>query len=229
MYTYQFYTDNLNLFNDYTINQLMPLNCCSCERLYHRTKKRVKSDVFYLHMKRNFCSIQCFNETKVKSCSEQCRNCGKVTLRSPSERKKSKNVFCNHSCAATYNNKNKKYGIRRSKLEIFLEKELKILYPNLEIIANGKEAIKSELDFYFPQLKFALELNGPTHYEPIYGLEKLTQIQRNDKQKFKLCHEAGIELAIIDVSKLSYLTSERKKDFLKIVKEYIDNILSRLN
>jgi hypothetical protein len=35
------------------------------------------------------------------------------------------------------------------------------------------------LDFYFPELRFAIELNGITHYEPIYGEDKFEKIKNS--------------------------------------------------
>jgi very-short-patch-repair endonuclease len=151
-----------------------------------------------------------------------------MTKKTPSDRKKAKNIFCNNSCAASYNNKHKNYGTRRSKLEKYLETQLKLLYPNLEIVTNNKQIINSELDFYFPQLKFAIELNGPTHYEPIYGQEKFEKIVQNDKQKIIKCYEKGIELLVIDVSTVSYLTNERKKYYLNLFKKYVEKLKHRL-
>ena len=74
----------------------------------------------------------------------------------------------------------------------------------LDISYNKKDIIESELDIYIPSLKLAIELNGIVHYEPIYGSDKLTKIQNNDKQKSIRCYEAGIEFATIDTSKCSY-------------------------
>ena len=46
-----------------------------------------------------------------------------------------------------------------------------------------KSVINSELDFYFPNLKLAIEINGPLHYKPIYGKDKLIQIQNNNRDR----------------------------------------------
>jgi len=46
-----------------------------------------------------------------------------------------------------------------------------MLYPDLVIHFNKKDAINSELDIYIPSLKLAFELNGIFHYEPIFGKE----------------------------------------------------------
>ena len=90
---------------------------------------------------------------------------------------KTKNNFCSKSCAAIFNNKNKEYGIRRSKIEVLIEDMIKSDFPNISFSCNNKSIIESELDFYFPELKIAIQINGPTHYKPIYGQEKFVQIK----------------------------------------------------
>jgi hypothetical protein len=124
-----------------------------------------------------------------------------------------------------YGNLHKKTGNRRSKLEKYLEIELLQLYPNLEILFNNKEIINSELDIYVPSLKFAIELNGIFHYEPIYGNDKLQQITNNDTRKFQACLENGIELCIIDVSGQTYFTIKSSEKYLTIIANIIDQKL----
>ena len=106
------------------------------------------------------------------------------------KKRKSDRLFCSSSCAAKYNNAHKTYGTRRSKLEAYLESQLRSEFPQLELICNGKNAIGSELDFYFPQLRLAIELNGILHYEPIYGADRLERTQANDQQKGISCNAA---------------------------------------
>lgn len=138
---------------------------------------------------------------------------------------KSYNYFCTHSCAATYNNTHKRKGNRKSKLEFYLEKELPLLYPNLEFHFNRKDTINSELDIYIPSMKLAFELNGLFHYEPIFGESKLEQIQNNDKRKFQACLERNIELCIIDASQLKYFKESNAKPYLDIIVDIINNKL----
>jgi len=145
-----------------------------------------------------------------------------IQKRAGMARNKSSRIFCNNSCAATYNNTHKTHGTSRSKLECYLARELVKLYPTIEFHFNKKDAINSELDIYIPLLKLAFELNGIYHYEPIYGSEKLKQIQNNDKRKFQACLEKGIEFCTIDSSKLTYFKKSNALPYLKIVQDVIN-------
>jgi hypothetical protein len=75
--------------------------------------------------------------------------------------------------------------------------------------------------FYIPEIKLAFELNGIFHYEPIYGTEKLNQIQNNDNRKFQACLEKEIELCVIDTSWIKHNTLPRMNKVLDIVEEVI--------
>jgi hypothetical protein len=173
------------------------------------------------------------NESKYLQSPEHCTECGVIIqydkfLGKKRDRikklkeQKSYNYFCCSSCAAIYNNTHKTKGNRKSKLEFYLEKELPLLYPDIEFHFNRKDAINSELDIYIPSMKLAFELNGIFHYEPIYGETKLNQIQNNDKRKFQACLERGIELCIIDSSKLKYFKESNAKPFLSIILRIIE-------
>lgn len=146
-----------------------------------------------------------------------CKQCGKNITRKPSQAKKVQNVFCDQSCAAIYNNAHKKHGTRRSKIEVWIEQKLIERYPKLTIHANRRDAINAELDFYFPDLRFAVELNGIFHYEPIYGTDKLESIQSNDNRRFQACLEQGIELCIIDISSMKNFKPEKAQRYLNII------------
>lgn len=179
-----------------------------------------------------FCSHKCFTRHKTEHGTKNilCTNCNKNIIKPISELNKSKtgNHFCSKSCAVTYNNTHKTTGNRRSKLEKYLELELNKQYLDLDILFNNKTTINSELDIYIPSLNLAFELNGIFHYEPIYGQDKLNQIQNNDNRKFQACIEQSIELCIIDTSKTKYLKKDIANNYLNIISTIINNKLKNI-
>lgn len=191
---------------------LITFCCLQCSNYFYRSKNRYLAVIKgKSNNKLLYCSKKCLSLAFNKKISKNCKNCHKTYEGS------TKGIFCNRSCAASYNNKHKTKGSRRSKLEIWLEQQLTNLYPNLEIHYNKKETISSELDIYIPSLKLAIELNGIFHYEPIYGQDKLNQIQNNDQNKFQQCQKLGISLCIIDVSNLKYFKPCKAEKYLHII------------
>lgn len=198
----------------------LPCKCYLCGVIFYEHKKIIANALRpYHHQKTKYCSHKCANIANRKKIKTRCANCGVIVEKTPSEFNKSKsgNVYCSKSCAVTYNNKHKTTTYRRSKLEKWLENELIILYPNLIILFNDKLTINSELDIYIPSLKLAFELNGIFHYEPIYGQDKLNQIQNNDNRKFQACLEQGIELCFIDTSQQKYFKEQTSKKYLDVI------------
>ena len=208
--------------------QKIEVICTYCDKVYFKAKKRILSNFKTFNLYPKFCSNKCqrMSERHLHVVETTCTNCGKYFDLRISQYQRSFNHFCSKSCAATFNNKNKTHGTRRSKLEIYLENKLQELYPNLDFIFNSKEAINSELDIYIPSLKLAFELNGIFHYEPIFGNNKLNQIQNNDSNKFQKCQEKGISLCIIDTSSQKRFTEQSSQKFLDIIIQLISqNIL----
>lgn len=179
------------------------------------------------HGWRQFCSRECQWLGQDKKKKLNCTCCGKTFIKRASQMKKSNNHFCSRSCSASYSNKNKTKGIRRSKLEAWLESQLYIIYPELEIHYNRKDAIDTELDIYIPLINLAIELNGIFHYQAIYGDDKLSQIQANDRNKIQACYKNKIELHSIDTSSFNHFKIDKAQDYLQIVTQLIDNKLDR--
>ena len=206
----------------YTIsNNNIQVECFHCKTTFVRDKRFVtrarKSD-------RNlFCSLACVGKSQKKRLTVSCLQCAVSFEKSKYLCEKSPNHFCSQSCSATYSNTHKKYGIKRSKLEFWLEQQLTSLYPTLEFHFNRKDAINSELDIYIPAFKLAFELNGLFHYEPIFGPEKLTLTQNNDQRKFQACIEKGISLCVIDVSHQKRFKESTSQPFLKIITDIIQS------
>jgi len=69
-------------------------------------------------------------------------------------------------------------------------------------------------------------LFGFFHYEPIYGAQKLLDIQNNDSRKFQACLEKGIEFVTIDSSALKNFKIKNATKYLDIIKNIIDAKLS---
>lgn len=132
--------------------------------------------------------------------SVSCALCQKKFDKDKNQVAKTKNNFCGKSCSAKYNNAHRKTGIRRSKAESYLEQLL--ITAGHTVKCNRRDLIPSglEVDLYLPELNIAIELNGPVHYQPIYGQEKFNSIVSNDAKKAAELRDAGIHLYIIDVS-----------------------------
>jgi hypothetical protein len=156
-----------------------------------------------------------------------CKQCNKEFYKRVSEISKKNNMnFCTKSCFAIYNNKHRKTGTRRAKLEIWLEGQLNKMYPDIKFDYNKvDDKIGYELDIFIKNLKLGIELNGIYHYEPIFGVEKFNQKQRIDKEKIKLCNENSIKLIIIDTRSQKHFSPKTSQKFLDIITSEIDSIL----
>lgn len=205
-------------------NDLLPCICENCGSEFNVLKKLVTQEITHNRGRIKFCSDKCLYEAQSKSKITSCANCGaeiKVKL-SKIKQSKTGNNFCSKTCATSYNQKHKKFGYNRSKLELYIENNLKIIYPNLEIHFNRKDAIYSELDIYIPSLKIAFELNGITHYKPIYGNDKYNKTITNDKNKLISCKNNNIKLYVIDTSKQIYFKEHTSQIFLNLICEIIN-------
>ena len=216
-------------YNNSKSSDKLLCECLLCKKPFGVVKKLITYELKHNTNRHIYCSDECYYTSRKTSLlnDKPCSNCGCSFKRRPGEIGKSKsgNLFCSQSCSATFNNKNKTHGNRRSKLEIWLEDEITKLYPNLQIDFNKKNTIGSELDIYIPSLNIAFELNGIFHYEPIYGIDKLKQIQENDKSKTKLCHDLKIDLCIIDVSQQKYVKPSTSQKYLDIITNIINDRL----
>lgn len=199
----------------------MIIICDRCGKKFDRSARCVNHNKKFGY--KNYCNKECMKYDRTKSVKVECKNCKKVFLKQLNQIKQSKNNnFCSRSCSATYNNTHKSSGTRRSKLEKWIESQLSLIYPKLEIHFNQKDTINSELDIYIPSLKLAFELNGIFHYEPIFGEEKLNHIQNNDNRKYQACLEREIELCIIDTTSQKYFKPKTAQKFLDIIVNIIN-------
>ena len=220
-YTYKQLRDNPQLYDD--APQHIELLCQHCGEIFTRTKGEIYTAVKG-RSRRTFCSLRCNGLAKTARGIQivTCEWCQQPFTKKRSQVKHTKHNFCGCSCAASYKNAHKETGTRRSKLEVWLEEQLRTHYPDLEILFNAKTAINSELDIHFPSLNLAFELNGIYHYEPIHGADKLASIQTNDHRKFAACADKGIALCVIDVSAMVYFKPAKGQKFLDIIADIVD-------
>ena len=107
-----------------------------------------------------------------------------------------------------------KAGKEGSKLEKFLKYELTKSGFTIEI--HKKNLIPNEnleIDMYFPEIRAIVEIDGPSHFLPIWGEDKLQKQIKADENKTGLILSKG--LAIIRVKNLSDSISLANKENLK--------------
>lgn len=198
--------------------------CNFCNKNFLIKTTLLKSELKRKGNRGSFCSATCAADNQKRSQQFNCTNCYKELWKKPCELRQSKsgNTFCGRSCAATYNNRHKTTGTRKSKLECWIESQLITLYPDLEIHFNRKDAIGSELDIYIPSHNLAFELNGIFHYEPIYGIDKFNQTIANDGIKKQICFERNINLVAINVSKQNRFSEKTSYQYLEMIIDYLN-------
>ncbi len=69
--------------------------------------------------------------------------------------------------------------------------------PTWLIGSRGKSL---ELDIFSERMEFAIEVQGPHHFQPIHGDEALVQQVARDVWKRARCAERGIRLLVVDAS-----------------------------
>ena len=227
------YTDKL--FENSKSRDLLPLQCEYCDKEFYVPKNQIQKFIsrtknkLEIRNQHKYCSKNCSKESKKSGIIIDCKNCNKKSYKQLREyNQKRNNYFCSHSCSTTWNNKNKTWGTNRSKLEKWLESELKIIFPKLEIKYNISSVIDKELDIYIPSLKLAFELNGIFHYEPIFGTEKLNGVKNSDNEKIEKCKFQSITLFIIDVREQRKFTIESSKKYLDFAYEKNNTIFYKI-
>jgi len=203
----------------------LPCECYNCSDTFSLMKKEITRIRKVGSGRGKYCGRVCMGKAQKTAVRVKCKECNKKFEKVLNQIKRYPNHFCGSSCAATYNNKNKKYGTRKSKLEDWLETQLSHKYKELSIIFNGKKAIGSELDIYIPELSLAFEINGIFHYEPIFGNKKLNSIKQNDVSKYKACCDNKIDLCIIDSSGQKRFTEKSSYQYLEIIENIINSRL----
>ena len=125
---------------------------------------------------------------------------------------------------ATKKLKNELVVGNRSLAEQIICDLLRFHFKKLNISTNDKSVLgRQEIDIYLKDIKFAIEVDGPTHSKPIFGEATFLRMQEADARKSKKLDELGIKLyriALPDKSSDYYA-------FLK--KEVSDNLVVEIN
>ena len=210
-----------------------PVHCCSviCRNKYNDRRELRKCDecggkVFrppsVLKNRDNiFCSIKCHDAYQNQKTEVECVKCGKKVWKSPSAMLE-RHYFCSRECFS-------KYSFAESFVETEFEKLVKPLV--LSYVRNDRSVLDGcakhggglELDFYFPDIKFAVEVNGCCHYNPIYGEDVLAGQKVRDKKKRRKCRELGIILRVVKPGDCKY------KTYMPRYKRVIWEIKRRIN
>jgi len=106
-------------------------------------------------------------------------------------------------------------GKEGSKLEKFLYEE--IIKAGYSVQYHKKQLIQNqdlELDMYIPSLKTIIEVDGPSHFLPIWGEEKLQKQIKADTQKSGLILSKG--MVIIRIKNLSDSVCLADKEKLRL-------------
>lgn len=111
-----------------------------------------------------------------------------------------------------------------SKLEIFLRDNLTkvgfaVEYHREKLIFNDK----LQLDLFLPEYLLAIEVDGPSHFQPIWGTEALVKTQRADQEKNGLLLRNNfIVLRLQQTCKT--VSDKRMRNALEIVMATIEQI-----
>lgn len=211
-------------FNNAKCNDTLALECSYCKQSF-KVKKKLIQTILNGHSRKtrtcNFCSIKC--RCSVHTLILNCEYCKKQFKTNLSQYNKNAKHFCSRSCSASYYNRHKTKGTNISKIEIWIQKQLNIKYPQYKFCFNQRQAINEELDIYIPSLRLAFELNGIFHYKPIFGNEKLIKTQKTDQTKIELCQKNNISLYVIDISREKYFKETHSQKFLDIITNIINS------
>lgn len=178
-----------------------PNHCCSkkCRSDYNNKRIKKKCDncgrgvirppSLFDGKKNVFCGKECANEYQTKKQKVVCDYCGDIFEKQRSIIKRSRHNFCSLTCSS-------KYLHKTSFVETEFEKLIKDL--GIKYSRNDRTIIpKLELDFYFSDYKYAVEINGGTHYFPIYGEDALAAQKKRDSRKRRRCKDENILLRVV--------------------------------
>lgn len=166
------------------------------------------------------------DEIPVEGKMFDCSGCGTPVLRFKKNARQCKTgrFYCSKGCRMRHYNANilTRSSNQRSKAEDRIAELIQRDFPDVVISLNDRSLLSNglEIDIYVPSARLAIELNGPVHYLPIYGEEKLRTTQYKDAAKHLEIHEKGLSLMVLDISRLH--SKKQQETFL--LKHYTEDI-----
>jgi len=78
------------------------------------------------------------------------------------------------------------------------------------------------VDLFLPELGVAIEVDGPSHFEPIWGQEALERTQKSDKQKNGLILNSG--LVLIRIAQKKNISEKYKRELMLSLRNNLEEI-----
>ena len=118
----------------------IPLECYGCGKTFFATKNEIQTSRSDKNRNRlKYCSLKCKGHHTQTRKSLTCFQCGKsISVIASDVRDRN---FCSKSCAAIYHNTNKTTGTNRSKLEVWMERQLTDRYASVEFLWNNRTVL----------------------------------------------------------------------------------------
>ena len=109
-----------------------------------------------------------------------------------------------------------------SKLEKFIQKRLTDLNYDVKIHQVIIPAEKLEIDLYIPSLKTIIEVDGPSHFLPIWGEDRLQKQINADLRKSGTLLSKGF--VVIRIKTTGKDSLKRKEDIINVVHGHLQSI-----
>jgi len=194
--------------------------CLNCNKIVVRPISQLEK-----HSGKIFCSKKCVDEYRSKKIRLVCPGCGKFFKISPVYFKRTIKNYCSKKCFA------KCMGSRNyaeNEMHELIKENILNKYDNISCVRNNRTILKPlELDFWFPEIKFAIEVNGRTHYRPIFGSKKLKDSQSKDRLKRKKCKTKGIKLRVVKPG--NPMDGTRQRRYKQVIYEIKNRIKKHYN
>lgn len=105
--------------------------------------------------------------------------------------------------------------MERFLLEALLKEGFRVEFHKTQWMQNAE----LEMDLYVPELKTVIEVDGPSHFEPVWGHENLAKNKMSDLQKDGLVLHHGLVMVRV---------RQNKRLSQRYMRETLDNLLNLL-